>query len=74
MAIGYEDEFDYLEEEDDSKADEAFAPKIKGSTSPSLTPEEDVKERPAEEEVEEKKRKKKLRRSQRGNLNLKFIL
>ena len=56
MAIGYNDEFDYLEEEDDSDAvEESFAPKIKGSKKQSLIPEGDSKEELVEEEKEEEK-------------------
>lgn len=51
MAIGYDDEFDYLEEEE--SAEEAFAPKIKGATAPSLVPEEEVNTEPAKELEEE---------------------
>jgi len=60
MAIGYDDEFDYLEEEDDSNAAEEFAPKIKGSSKPSLVPEEEANTESAaelkkeEKEIEEK--------------------
>jgi transcriptional antiterminator NusG len=55
MAIGYDDEFDYLDDEDDSNADDAFAPKIKGASKPSLVPEEPVVEEvKVEEKVEEK--------------------
>lgn len=53
MAIGYENEFDYLDEEDSSA--EEFAPKIKGSTKPSLVPEEEVNTEPASELAEEEK-------------------
>jgi len=54
--IGYDDEFDYLEEGDNSTAaEEAFAPKIKGSKKTSLTPEEDANEEPAAELAEEEK-------------------
>jgi transcription termination/antitermination protein NusG len=54
MAIGYDDEFDYLEDEGDSKAaEEAFVPEIKGSKKTSLTPEEEHEEE-SEEESEEK--------------------
>lgn len=49
MAIGYDDEFDYLEEEDDSNATEEFAPKIKGSSKPSLIPEDNNVEETKEE-------------------------
>jgi len=57
MEIGYDDEFDYLDEEDDSNAaEEAFAPKIKGSSKKSLTPEEDANEEPAAELAEEEKK------------------
>jgi len=56
MAIGYDDEFDYLDEEDDSNAaEEAFAPKIKGSRKKSLIPEEEANEEPAAELTEEEK-------------------
>ena len=56
MSIGYDDEFDYLDEEDDSTAaEEAFAPKIKGSKKASLLPEEDANEEPASEPAEEEK-------------------
>lgn len=68
MEIGYDDEFGYLEEEGNSEATEdAFAPKIKGSIKPSLIPEEDVDEKPAEntkiEEVKEEKPKRKFESS-----------
>jgi transcription termination/antitermination protein NusG len=57
MAIGYDDEFDYLEEGDDSNAaEEAFAPKIKGSKKKSLNPEEDANDGSAEELAEEEKK------------------
>ena len=56
MAIGYDDEFDYLEEEDDSNAaEEAFAPKIKGSRKKSLVPDEDANDESSEELAEEEK-------------------
>ena len=52
MAIGYDDEFDYLEEEGGSNAaEEDFAPNIKGAKKQSLVPEEEEEEQP-EEEVE----------------------
>jgi len=61
MAIGYDDEFDYLEEEGDSNATEEFAPKIKGSSKPSLTPEEDDNTESASElEEKEKETEKEL--------------
>lgn len=45
MAIGYDSEFDYLEEEDSSNADEdVFAPKIKGSKKHLIVSKEDSKE------------------------------
>ena len=50
MAIGYDDEFDYLEEGDDSNAAANFAPKIKGASKPSLMPEEETKEEEQEQE------------------------
>jgi len=55
MAIGYNDEFDYLDDEDDSGAEDAFAPKIKGASKPSLVPEDDVNTEPASELAEEEK-------------------
>jgi transcriptional antiterminator NusG len=56
MAIGYDDEFDYLEEEDGSNAsEETFAPKIKGAKKASLMPEEDTNEEPAAELAKEEK-------------------
>jgi len=56
MAIGMDDEFDYLDEEDDSSsAEESFAPKIKGSKEVSLLPEEDSDTEPAAELAEEEK-------------------
>ena len=55
MAIGYDDEFDYLDEEDNSSAEDAFAPKIKGSTKPSLVPEDAVNTEPAKELAEEER-------------------
>lgn len=57
MAIGYDDEFDYLDEEKDSKASEdSFAPIIKGSTKQSLLPEEDTNIEPARELAEEEEK------------------
>ena len=55
MAIGHDDEFDYLDDEDDSSAENAFAPKIKGSSKPSLVPEDEVNTEPAAELKEEEK-------------------
>jgi transcriptional antiterminator NusG len=55
MAIGYEEGFEYLEEEDDSGAEESFAPKIKGASKPSLVPEDEVNTEPAAELEEEEK-------------------
>jgi transcription termination/antitermination protein NusG len=53
MAIGYDDEFDYLNEKDDDNSEEAFAPKIKGASKPSLVPEDKVNTEPAKELEEE---------------------
>ena len=55
MAIGYNDEFDYLEEEDGSSAAEEFVPKIKGAVSSSLVPEDEVNRESAAELEEEEK-------------------
>ena len=56
MGIGFEDDFDYLDDSDASVED--FAPKIKGASKASLVPEEDseaeIEEKPeVEEEVKE---------------------
>lgn len=66
MEIGYNDEFDYLEDENDSNANEEnFAPKIKGSTKHSLMPEDETKEEitaepvKTEKEIKEEKEKPK---------------
>ena len=56
MAIGYDDEFDYLDEEDDSNAAEDFAPKIKGSSKTSLNPSDDANDESAEELKEEEEK------------------
>ena len=53
MSIGYDDEFDYLDEED--TVEDAFAPKIKGASKPSLVPEEEVNTEPSKELAEEEK-------------------
>lgn len=55
MAIGYDDEFDYLDEEGSSEAEEEFAPQIKGASKPSLVPEEQVNTEPAVELAEEER-------------------
>jgi transcription termination/antitermination protein NusG len=52
MAIGFEDEFEYLEDEENAKEDE-FAPKIKGAKKESLLPKE---EETSAELVEEEKK------------------
>ena len=63
MEIGYNDEFDYLEENDSDVAEDAFAPKIKGSSKPSLMPETDASEKLTEEKPEtEKKEEEKPKR------------
>jgi transcription termination/antitermination protein NusG len=59
MAIGYNDEFDYLSDEDDSNATESFAPKIKGASSSSLVPEEESTPEPIPEPVKEEVEKPK---------------
>jgi len=54
MAIGYDDEFDYLSEEEDTSAAESFAPKIKGASDSSLIPEEtNTESTPEPEEIKE---------------------
>lgn len=57
MAIGFEDEFDYLDDEEFSDAaEEDFAPKIKGSKNQISLPEESANEAEgSEEEVVEEK-------------------
>ena len=62
MEIGYDDEFDYLEEDDSEAAEDAFAPKIKGSSKPSLIPEEDANEKPVEEVKAEEPKEEKPKR------------
>tara|TARA_Y100000310_G_scaffold188555_1_gene188523 strand:+ start:8303 stop:8977 length:675 start_codon:yes stop_codon:yes gene_type:complete len=70
MAISYGDEFDYLNEESDSKPSEgSFAPSIKGSKNKPQTPEEKdrkkkrKKEKVKEENLEEKEKvKEKLKK------------
>ena len=56
MALGMDDEFDYLEEDEFSDAaEDDFAPKIKGAKKPVELPEEDANEEPASELAEEEK-------------------
>lgn len=55
MAIGYDDEFDYLNDEEDLVED-AFAPKIKGASKPSLVPEDQVDTEPSKELAEEERK------------------
>ena len=62
MEIGYNDEFDYLEDDDSSTSEESFAPKIKGSTNPSLIPEDEIKEEPVPEETKIEKEAEKPKR------------
>jgi transcriptional antiterminator NusG len=57
MEIGFEDDFDYLDDDSDASVED-FAPKIKGARKASLVPEEDseaeIEEKPeVEEEVKE---------------------
>jgi len=58
MAIGLDDEFDYLEEEEKNiESEEQFTPLIKGSKRQNLLPEEIEEEKRVEEEkIEEEKR------------------
>jgi len=59
MSMDYDNEFDYLEEEDASNAsEENFAPKIKGSKKASLIPEEPEKEEQKPEPTPEPKKEK----------------
>jgi len=53
--MGFDDEFDYLDEEDNSNAAENFAPEIKGSNRSSLMP-EDAEEEAAVKLAEEEKK------------------
>jgi hypothetical protein len=59
MGIGFEDDFDYLNETDSDANVGDFAPKIKGASKVSLVPEEsegsDEKKSEDEEKVEEEK-------------------
>ncbi|MFA4960821.1 MAG: transcription elongation factor Spt5 [Candidatus Pacearchaeota archaeon] len=59
MAIGIEDEFEYLDDENSETAEDDFAPKIKGSKK-ALLPEESAEELNKEEEEIEKKTEEKL--------------
>ena len=54
MAIGFEDDFDYLDDDSDANVDD-FAPKIKGASKVSLVPEESEEEKVEEVKEEEKK-------------------
>lgn len=58
MAMGYDEEFDYLDDEEDKgiSKEDAFAPKIKGSQKRSLLPEEDADTEPASELADDEKR------------------
>ena len=53
MAIGLEEEFDYLEEEDSDATEEEFAPKIKGARRVSLVPGESDDEETSGESAKE---------------------
>ncbi len=53
MAIEFDEEFGYLDDEGSLTTEEEFAPKIKGSKERSLTQEKEVKET-AQEEIEKK--------------------
>ena len=56
MEIGYNDEFDYLEEESNSNADEEkFVPKIKGSSKPAPIPKENESEKLATKSAKKEK-------------------
>lgn len=56
MGIGYDDEFGYLEEDENSNAnEEAFAPKIKGSNKYSLDKENDLDKKSEKEDEFTKK-------------------
>lgn len=56
MAIGFDEEFEYLEDDLDSEdAINDFAPKIKGAKKKSLIPEEQTKEEKEEEKIEQEK-------------------
>lgn len=56
MAIGFDEEFGYLDDEDSPTSEEEFAPKIKGSKKQSLIPEEtETPKETAIEEIEEEK-------------------
>jgi len=61
MEIGYDDEFDYLDEGENSDAAEEFAPQIKGADKLSLIPSENANAEPsAELEEEEEEVEKEL--------------
>ncbi len=72
MAAGYDDEFDYLDDEEFSDADVDFAPKIKGAVKPSLIPEEESVEEKVEV-VEEKEVEEEAKPSREYNSSI-FIV
>ncbi len=55
MGIGFEDDFDYLDDENSDANVEDFAPKIKGASKVSLVPEESEEVKSEKEKVEEEK-------------------
>ena len=57
--IGYDDEFSYLEDENSDADEESFAPKIKGSGKPSLSPEDNLNEESEKTKDDETKEQKK---------------
>lgn len=65
MAIGYEDEFDYLEEEDSSASEENFAPKIKGSRDISASQEDSISEKNSKDQAAEKEKPKEIEKPKR---------
>jgi len=59
MAIGYNDEFAYLEDENNtSDIEEPFVPKMKGESNLSLTPENNVNEEEEERKAKEEEERK----------------
>ncbi|MCH7850966.1 MAG: transcription elongation factor Spt5 [Nanoarchaeota archaeon] len=68
MGIGYDEEFDYLDDEDDkdSSAEDAFAPKIKGAKKVSILPEENEDTEPSSDlEKDEKELEKEAKEEEK---------
>ncbi len=77
MAIGFDDEFDYLDEDEDSEADEkSFAPKIKGSKKSVALPSEETEkvENSEEQEIEEINREESKEKPKEPEKNFESVI